>query len=569
MRAANAASNCSGAGRRASLGREMEEWERAEPVSAWLVSRRTGELLPRRTGELASLAVEVPSAPELVLAALSSTPPSPDPDVHSQLLGLEGEAPGSDSGEDSPRVSPASYQNHWSRRLERDPGAGASLPAAAGWTPAEVASVLSLFAQCDSTARAVADTEQAPPEGPHSPSSEGDNTSPHRAGLVSDQPPHTSRRGDLAETHPHALAAALAALGGADETSAGVGGAGEAGCACGEVRYSRGPSREDAGVNGVCSPSSRSDLSVMSAAPTMTPSQSAACLAATPHPTPPSSAASAADSSPALPAEPAAPPARSGAPAASTSPPGDCIVGAYSAPNRACGVTGLAQGGTGPAQGGTGLAQGPAGWLPSRARPIPKAPLALSRRAALAYQARLEAGAARAELARAASERAARLMAMMAAPWAAAPLFTGVTAAGGERTAPVAGAGGGGRVAPVAGTSGGGRSALVAGAEDGEARRAADAAGAAMRAQLARNSGPRRSRVAAPGGMSRGGEAVSGARPRSGGGSAAPLGGLPGRVAWLGAGRPEDGAPSVMTAPRDPRCVDVIRRKASAPRLLG
>jgi hypothetical protein len=194
----------------------------------------------------------------------------------------------------------------------------------------------------------------------------------------------------------------------------------------------------------------------------------------------------------------------------------------------------------GSACGAVGLANGPAGWVPSRARPSAKAPLAPSRRAAEAYQARIHAGVARAEAARAASDRAGRLISMM----------TGVVAS-----------------SPVAAAEE--ASALVAGVQDSESRRAADAASAAMRAELARNSGPRRARVSAPGGVPRASAAVELVPhprvPSAASGSA---------VARLAAGRmeglarPGDQAP-VLVAPVDPRCLDVIRRKPSNPRLLG
>lgn len=477
------------AGRREPAGRVVVEWERAESVSAWSVPIR------------ASLAVQAPSAPEEVLAALSSLPPSPEPDMDRQLAVLDGGESGSERGDETTRVSPASYQNHWSERMECSPVAGASI--SAGWTAAEVASVLSFFAQCDSTAaRRTDDMEQEPPDDSHSFNSEGDAASPHETKLTPGAPADLNGIGDLAEARAGASAAARA----------GSRGAGEVRCLSEERRHSGGEeaaSGDDASC--VCSLSGLSDLSAMSASRTMTPSQSTASLIV-----------------------PAAAPLSDALDTFA----GVGVAGGCKAPNGACSQTSLAQAKApdGTSCGGAGLVRGPADWIPSHARPSTKAPLVPSRRAAEAYQARLEAGVLKAEAARAASDRARRLMSLMAG----APFVDSVADAEEDP-------------------------ALVAGVKDVESRKAADAASAAMRAELARSSGPRRGRVAAPGGMGRGSTAVvAGLRPR------APGSGAPVRIfaARQGTGRPDNRTP-VVTAPTDPRCVDVIRRKLSYPRLLG
>jgi len=132
-------------GRRGAGRAAQEQWGLTEPVAAWA-----------STVDRPALDIQIPGAPETVLAALSSSPDARE-------LETIADAPTSEGAE---APCPHIYQNGWCRRAGTAPAVMQQAPEV-GWTDEEVESVRQLFAQCatDSAARRSEGDEQWPGDG--------------------------------------------------------------------------------------------------------------------------------------------------------------------------------------------------------------------------------------------------------------------------------------------------------------------------------------------------------------------------------------------------------------------
>lgn len=435
MRAVAAASSAhnSTVGRRETT----EAWGRAEPVAAWSTAPPAPTLPP----------LEPPSAPEVVLAALSSPPSTPDSDEPPTLLHLGLEEEGGAEGEHE-CISPHAYQNSWGKHASPALAIGGREATLDGWTEAEIESVRQLFAKCDSTsaARRSDDAdEDAGEELLHASDSESSAgaLSPHRLKVHGELQRARAKGASLARARTNTDGPGLSNLEHLCITDV-------ASMEPGSCSVETDPSSvESSGRSGACM--SVTVGSAVEVGADITPPPG--CFGALSGPEALETAAS------------------------------TCGISQADAPSRlrmnvASNVETSLDQAPSTGAGKIALASGHGNGISMQTRPLAKAPVAPSKRAAEAYQARVEAGVAKAEAARAASERAKRLVKMMS-----------------ETPATTSAA-----IALASASAGTGVSASRGGTSHEQTNtaataRAAAVAAAAMRAELARNSAPRRVRA--------------------------------------------------------------------------